>query len=208
MRKLAPHRLLLTPALCSEKLDVEDHYVAWSQTHDQPQHNYGADGPFSFCSYPFLLNPRAKSKLLHTEARYIMTQVCCASVSNSCLSSAPPASCYTSPSAALPSVPPAAVASALSDAATRESAACPACPEQASACWHPRCILTHNTLASERWHGACHAVARPTLVSACSEQLQLHGTLEAGSSLTDIHCLRADCARGPAMQMGQDVLKL
>ena len=61
--------------LNSEKLDVEDHYVAWSQTHDQPQHNYGADGPFSFCSYPFLLNPRAKSKLLHTEARYIMQQV-------------------------------------------------------------------------------------------------------------------------------------
>ena len=49
--------------------------MAWSQTHDQPQHNYGADGPFSFCSYPFLLNPRAKSKLLHTEARYIMQQV-------------------------------------------------------------------------------------------------------------------------------------
>ena len=51
--------------------------MAWSQTHDTPQHNYGADGPFSFCSYPFLLNPRAKSKLLHTEARYIMTQVQC-----------------------------------------------------------------------------------------------------------------------------------
>ena len=61
---------------CSEKLDVEDHYVAWSQTHDQPQHAYGTDGPFSFCSYPFLLNPRAKSKLLHTEARFLMTQVC------------------------------------------------------------------------------------------------------------------------------------
>ncbi|MCJ1422701.1 hypothetical protein MMC29_000581 [Sticta canariensis] len=58
----------------SEKLDVEDHYVAWSQTHDTPQHNFGADGPFSFCSYPFLLNPRAKSKLLHVEARFLMTQ--------------------------------------------------------------------------------------------------------------------------------------
>lgn len=54
---------------------MEDHYVAWRQTHDQPQHSYGADGPFSFCSYPFLLNPRAKSKLLHTEARFLMTQV-------------------------------------------------------------------------------------------------------------------------------------
>ena len=61
--------------ICSEKLDVEDHYVAWRQTHDQPQHQFGLDGPFSFCSYPFLLNPRAKSKLLHTEARFLMTQV-------------------------------------------------------------------------------------------------------------------------------------
>ena len=61
--------------VCSEKLDVEDHYVAWRQTHDQPQHQFGLDGPFSFCSYPFLLNPRAKSKLLHTEARFLMTQV-------------------------------------------------------------------------------------------------------------------------------------
>ena len=62
-------------ACCSEKLDVEDHYVAWRQTHDQPQHNFGSDGAFSFCSYPYLLSPRAKSKLLHTEARFLMTQV-------------------------------------------------------------------------------------------------------------------------------------
>lgn len=58
----------------SEKLDVLDHYVAWRQTHDMPQHASGSDGPFSFCSYPFLLNPRAKSKLLHTEARIQMDQ--------------------------------------------------------------------------------------------------------------------------------------
>ena len=58
----------------SEKLDVEDHYVAWRQSHDSPQHTAGTDGPFSFCSFPFLLNPRAKSKLLHTEARFLMTQ--------------------------------------------------------------------------------------------------------------------------------------
>ena len=62
------------PAPCSEKLDVLDHYVAWRQTHDMPQHASGTDGPFSFCSYPFLLNPRAKSKLLHTEARIQMDQ--------------------------------------------------------------------------------------------------------------------------------------
>ncbi len=61
--------------VCSEKLDVEDHYVAWRQTHDSPQHAMGVDGPFSFCSYPFLLNPRAKSKLLQTEARFLMSQV-------------------------------------------------------------------------------------------------------------------------------------
>jgi len=102
--------------LISDKLDVEDHYVAWRQTHESagmamaggaggaaasssaaervgltttngasggdggPPGGSGAsaaaanDGPFSFCSYPFLLNPRAKSKLLHTEARFLMTQ--------------------------------------------------------------------------------------------------------------------------------------
>ena len=49
--------------------------MAWRQTHDSPHHAMGVDGPFSFCSYPFLLNPRAKSKLLHTEARFLMTQV-------------------------------------------------------------------------------------------------------------------------------------
>lgn len=51
-----------------------DHYVAWRQTHDMPTHSSGADGPFSFCTYPFLLNARAKSKLLHTEARIQMDQ--------------------------------------------------------------------------------------------------------------------------------------
>ena len=110
--------------LISDKLDVEDHYVAWRQTHESAgmmmmgnggsssssaaervginnnnnnnnssgggggggasgsssSSSSGAnaaaatDGPFSFCSYPFLLNPRAKSKLLHTEARFLMTQ--------------------------------------------------------------------------------------------------------------------------------------
>lgn len=59
----------------SEKLDVEDHYVAWRQAHDDPRHSAGTEGPFSFCSYPFLLSPRAKSKLLHVEARFNMTQV-------------------------------------------------------------------------------------------------------------------------------------
>ena len=71
-RKLPPEAFY--NELISEKLDVLDHYVAWRQTHDMPQHTAAADGPFSFCSYPFLLNPRAKSKLLHTEARIQMDQ--------------------------------------------------------------------------------------------------------------------------------------
>lgn len=71
-RKLPPEAFY--NELISEKLDVLDHYVAWRQTHDMPQHSSSADGPFSFCSYPFLLNPRAKSKLLHTEARIQMDQ--------------------------------------------------------------------------------------------------------------------------------------
>lgn len=60
----------------SEKLDVEDHYIAWRQMHEQAAlaHGNAADGPFSFCSYPWLLNPRAKSRLLHTEARFVMAQ--------------------------------------------------------------------------------------------------------------------------------------
>jgi len=59
--------------LRSEKLDVDDHYIAWRQSHDSPGTEYiDGEGPFSFCSYPFLLNPRAKSKLLHTEAKFMM----------------------------------------------------------------------------------------------------------------------------------------
>eukprot|EP00884_Botryococcus_braunii_P023346 jgi/Botrbrau1/9696/Bobra.0201s0026.1 len=60
--------------LISEKLDVEDHYVAWRQSHDLAPPTDGAEGPFSFCSFPFLLSPRAKSKLLYAEARIKMTQ--------------------------------------------------------------------------------------------------------------------------------------
>ncbi|GLI67883.1 hypothetical protein VaNZ11_012174, partial [Volvox africanus] len=62
-------------ALVSEKLDVQDHYSAWRQAQelftgpDPPK-----EAPFSFCSYPFLLNARAKSQLLHLEARFQMEQ--------------------------------------------------------------------------------------------------------------------------------------
>jgi hypothetical protein len=58
-------------------MDVQDHYTAWRQTQDQPSRRHGGDGPFSFCSYPFLLDPRAKSNLLHIEARFQMEQVRC-----------------------------------------------------------------------------------------------------------------------------------
>ena len=52
---------------------MDDHYIAWRQSHDSPATEYvDGEGPFSFCSYPFLLNPRAKSKLLHTEAKFMM----------------------------------------------------------------------------------------------------------------------------------------
>jgi hypothetical protein len=61
--------------LISEKMDVQDHYTAWRQTQEQPTRRHGNDGPFSFCSYPFLLDPRAKSNLLHIEARFQMEQV-------------------------------------------------------------------------------------------------------------------------------------
>ena len=61
--------------LNSEKMDVLDHYIAWRQSHDHPQRRPGQDGPFSFCSYPFLLDARAKSKLLHMEAKLQTEQV-------------------------------------------------------------------------------------------------------------------------------------
>jgi hypothetical protein len=61
--------------LISEKMDVQDHYTAWRQTQDQGGRRHGSDGPFSFCSYPFLLDARAKSNLLHIEARFQMEQV-------------------------------------------------------------------------------------------------------------------------------------
>lgn len=61
--------------LISDKMDVQDHYTAWRQTHDMPAtKRHSPDGPFSFCSYPFLLDPRAKSNLLHIEARFQMEQ--------------------------------------------------------------------------------------------------------------------------------------
>eukprot|EP00798_Chlamydomonas_sp_ICE-L_P023306 gene23306-30543_t len=64
--------------LISEKMDVQDHYTAWRQTHmmhaTRREMQEGVDVPFSFCSYPFLLDARAKSNLMHIEARFQMEQ--------------------------------------------------------------------------------------------------------------------------------------
>ncbi|GLC36844.1 hypothetical protein PLESTB_000776500 [Pleodorina starrii] len=61
--------------LISEKLDVQDHYSAWRQAQELSASPHPPrDLPFSFCSYPFLLNARAKSHLLHLEARFQMEQ--------------------------------------------------------------------------------------------------------------------------------------
>eukprot|EP00210_Caulerpa_lentillifera_P008643 g8243.t1 len=71
-RKLPPEAFY--NQLISDKMDVLDHYIAWRQSRDQPPKKSGQDGPFSFCSYPFLLDARAKSRLLHTEAKLQMEQ--------------------------------------------------------------------------------------------------------------------------------------
>eukprot|EP01026_Neomeris_dumetosa_P002828 TRINITY_DN10762_c0_g2_i1.p2 TRINITY_DN10762_c0_g2~~TRINITY_DN10762_c0_g2_i1.p2 ORF type:complete len:185 (+),score=32.81 TRINITY_DN10762_c0_g2_i1:62-556(+) len=61
--------------LISEKMDVMDHYSAWRQSREEVKaRNKTQEGPFSFCSYPFLLDAKAKSKLLHTEAKMRMQQ--------------------------------------------------------------------------------------------------------------------------------------
>ncbi|KAG2436520.1 hypothetical protein HXX76_006818 [Chlamydomonas incerta] len=62
-------------ALISDKMDVQDHYTAWRQAQELARgRDPPADAPFSFCSYPFLLNARAKAHLLALEARFIMEQ--------------------------------------------------------------------------------------------------------------------------------------
>lgn len=82
----------------SDKMDVQDHYTAWrtslttgpstasssagdghasqGQPHAAPSSPAPApDAPFSFCAFPFLLDARAKTSLLHLEARFQMEQV-------------------------------------------------------------------------------------------------------------------------------------
>jgi hypothetical protein len=59
---------------------VSDHYTAWRQAQNELVRQ-GSEGPFSFCSYPFLLDARAKRNLLHIEARFQMEQVSASSCS-------------------------------------------------------------------------------------------------------------------------------
>lgn len=50
--------------LISEKMDMQDHYVAWRQSQDMDSRSANGTGPFSFCSFPFLLDAKAKTRLL------------------------------------------------------------------------------------------------------------------------------------------------
>jgi hypothetical protein len=65
--------LLLPPEvfynqLISDKMDMQDHYLAWRQSHNNDHRSPAGMGPFSFCSFPFLLNAKAKTRLL--QARF------------------------------------------------------------------------------------------------------------------------------------------
>jgi hypothetical protein len=43
---------------------MQDHYLAWRQSHNNDHRSPAGMGPFSFCSFPFLLNAKAKTRLL------------------------------------------------------------------------------------------------------------------------------------------------
>lgn len=51
-------------ALIASALGVQDHYLAWRQSHNNDHRSPAGMGPFSFCSFPFLLNAKAKTRLL------------------------------------------------------------------------------------------------------------------------------------------------
>ena len=51
-------------SLISEKMDMQDHYVAWRQSQNAATCSPTGSGPFSFCSFPFLLDAKAKTRLL------------------------------------------------------------------------------------------------------------------------------------------------
>ena len=55
-------------------MHVQDHYLAWRQSHNNDHRSPAGMGPFSFCSFPFLLNAKAKTRLLQVEAKMQMEQ--------------------------------------------------------------------------------------------------------------------------------------
>lgn len=57
----------------SDRLDAGDHYMTWREAKWKISED--ANGPFSFCQYPFLLNAGAKSRLFQVECRLNMRQV-------------------------------------------------------------------------------------------------------------------------------------
>jgi hypothetical protein len=48
---------------------MQDHYLAWRQSHNNDHRSPAGMGPFSFCSFPFLLNAKAKTRLLQARTR-------------------------------------------------------------------------------------------------------------------------------------------
>lgn len=76
--------LLLPPEvfynqLISDKMDMQDHYLAWRQSHNNDHRSPAGMGPFSFCSFPFLLNAKAKTRLLQVlppcaDGRYVFVE--------------------------------------------------------------------------------------------------------------------------------------
>lgn len=68
--------LLLPPEvfynqLISDKMDMQDHYLAWRQSHNNDHRSPAGMGPFSFCSFPFLLNAKAKTRLLQARSCHL-----------------------------------------------------------------------------------------------------------------------------------------
>jgi hypothetical protein len=73
--------LLLAPEvfynqLISDKMDMQDHYLAWRQSQNNDHRSPAGMGPFSFCSFPFLLNAKAKTRLLQVRVVTCSFQIC------------------------------------------------------------------------------------------------------------------------------------
>ena len=81
--------LLLPPEvfynqLISDKMDMQDHYLARCQSHNNDHRSPAGMGPFSFCSFPFLLNAKAKTRLLQVRVATVAVDLPCVA-SNQCI---------------------------------------------------------------------------------------------------------------------------